>query len=41
MREEDCRIETSEERVMASLFWDSEKILLVEFSTRAATVDSE
>lgn len=31
MREKNCRIGTSERKVMASLFWVSEKILLVEF----------
>ena len=41
MREKNFRIGTSEGKVMLSVFWVSEKILLVEFSERAATVDLE
>lgn len=41
MREKNFRIGTSEGKVMTSLFSVSEIILLVEFSKRAATVDSE
>jgi hypothetical protein len=41
MREKNCRIGTSEGKVMGSLFCVSKSILLVEFSKRAATVHSK
>jgi hypothetical protein len=41
MRENKFKVQTTESKVMASVFWDSEGILLVEFVKRGTTVNSE
>jgi len=41
MREEKFKVETSAGEVMASTFWDSEGIFLVEFLKICATINSE
>jgi hypothetical protein len=39
--QEKFKVQTSAGKVMASIFWDSEGILLVEFLDRGATINSE
>jgi hypothetical protein len=41
MKKNKFKVQTSEGKVMASVFWDSEGILLVEFLKRGDTVNSE
>jgi hypothetical protein len=41
MRENNFKAHTSAAKVMASVFWDSEGILLAEFSERRATMNSQ
>jgi hypothetical protein len=41
MREEKFKVETSAGEVMASIFWGSYGIFLVEFSKICATISSE
>jgi hypothetical protein len=41
MRENNFTVQTSEAKVMVSVFWDSEETLLVEFWERRATFSSE
>jgi hypothetical protein len=40
MRKNKFRVQTSAGKVMASVFWDSEGILLVEFLKRGAIIQS-
>jgi hypothetical protein len=40
MREKKSKVQTSEGKVMASVFWESQGIVLVEFLKRGATMNS-
>ena len=41
MREDKFKVQISVGKVMSSVFWDNEEILLGEFLKRCATVNSE
>ena len=41
MKGNEFKLRTSASKVLANVFWDTERILLVEFLTRGATVNSE
>jgi hypothetical protein len=41
MRENKIKVQSSAGKVMASIFWDSEETLIVEFRNRGTTINSE